>query len=106
MGTYKNKTTYNRTRASRSNYKKSFALDIFKDKQLDFIDIGLLTWLLSNSKNFVINKNIIQKRSGTPEKKFLNSWKKLVELGYIEKHPIQSGVEWVINEKPLRHGNT
>ena len=67
---------------------------------MNFIDIGLLVWLLSNSKDFVINKNLVQKRSGIPEQKFLVSWKKLVELGYIEKHQIQGGVEWVINETP------
>jgi len=99
--TFHNKTSYRRTRSSRQHYKKSFALDIFKDKRLDFIDIGLLTWLLSNSKSFVINKNLVQRRSGIPEKKFLNSWKKLLNLGFIEKHMIQGGVEWIINEVPF-----
>lgn len=95
---YRNKTTYKRTRSSRTHYKKSFALDIFKDKQLNFIDIGLLVWLLSNSRDFVINKNVVQKRSGISENKFLASWKKLMELGYIKKKAFQGGVEWFINE--------
>lgn len=99
--TFNNKTTYRRTRSSRTHYKKSFALDIFKNKELNFIDIGLLTWLLSNSKSFVVNKNVVLKRSGIPEQKFLTSWKKLQKLGYIEKHPIQGGVEWLINEIPF-----
>ena len=99
--TYNNKTTYNRSRASKTHFKKSFASDIFRDNQLNFIDIGLLLWLLNNSKNFVINKNNVLKRSGIPEQKFLASWKKLQELGYIEKHPIQGGVEWIINEVPF-----
>ena len=68
--------------------------------RVNFIDIGLLLWLLSNSKNFIINKNNVLKRSGIPEQKFLTSWKKLQELGYIEKHAIRAGVEWVINEAP------
>lgn len=39
-------------------------------------------------------------RSGLPERKFLASWKKLQENGYVEKKPFQGGVEWVINEIP------
>jgi len=100
-GKYVNKTTYNRSRASKSHYKKSFAMDIYKNQRLDFTDIGLLTWLLSNSKSFVINKEMVQKRSGLPENKFLKSWKKLQDLGYIEKKAFQGGVEWVINELPV-----
>ena len=98
---YINKTIYNRSRASRSHYKKSFSLDIYKDQKLDFIDIGLLTWLLSNSKNFIINKSKVMVRSGLPENKFLNSWKKLQDVGYLEKRPFQGGIEWVINEIPV-----
>lgn len=99
--TYNNKTTYRRTRSSRTHYKKAFALDIFKDKRMNFIDIGLLLWLLSNSKSFIINKNNVLKRSGIPEQKFLTSWKKLQELGYIEKYKLQAGVEWLISEVPF-----
>lgn len=97
---YVNRTTYNRSRASRTHYKKSFSMDIYRDPQLDFTDIGLLTWMLSNSKTYVINKNKVMERSGLPEKKFLASWKKLQGLGYIEKTRFQKGVEWVINEIP------
>jgi len=75
-------------------------MDIYRDPELDFSDIGLLTWLLSNSKTYVINKNRVQQRSGLPEKKFLASWKKLQKLGYVEKIKFQRGVEWVINEIP------
>jgi len=98
--TYVNRTTYNRSRSSRTHYKKSFSMDIYRNPELDFTDIGLLTWLLSNSKTYIINKNRVQQRSGLPEQKFLASWKKLLELGYIEKIPFQGGVEWVINEIP------
>ena len=101
--TYVNRMTYNRSRASRTHYKKSFSLDIYRDPELDFTDIGLLTWLLSNSKKYVINKNKVMERSGLPEKKFLTSWKKLQELGYVVKIPFQRGVEWVINEIPAHY---
>lgn len=75
-------------------------MDIYRDPELDFTDIGLLTWLLSNSKTYVINKNRVMARSGLPEKKFLASWKKLQGLGYVVKIPFQGGVEWVINKIP------
>jgi hypothetical protein len=75
-------------------------MDIYRDPELDFTDIGLLTWLLSNSRNYIINKNVVMERSGLPERKFLASWKKLQENGYVEKKPFQGGVEWVINEIP------
>lgn len=102
QNTYVNRTTYNRSRSSRTHYKKSFAMDIYRDTDLDFTDIGLLTWMLSNSRSFVINKNKVLERSGLSEKKFLASWKKLLDLGYIEKIRFQGGVEWVINEIPRR----
>ncbi len=76
-------------------------MDIYRDTRLDFTDIGLITWLLSNSKSYVINKNEVQKRSGLPENKFLKSWSKLQSLGYLKKKPFQRGVEWVINEIPV-----
>jgi len=100
---YVNRTTYNRSRANRTHYKKSFSLDIYRDPELNFTDIGLLSWMLSNSKTYVINKNRVMERSGLPEKKFLPSWKKLQELGYIVKIPFQGGVEWIINEIPARY---
>ena len=93
-----NKTTINRSKLSKTYYKKSMPMLIYKDKDLNFIDIGLLTWLLSNSKNFIVNKNYVMKRSGLPEQKFLDSWKKLKQMGYIEKRLFQGGVEWIINE--------
>lgn len=98
--TFVNRTTYNRSRASRTHFKKSFALDIYRNPELDFMDIGLITWLLSNSRTYIINKNRVMKRSGLPEKKFLTSWKKLQEAGYLVKIQLQGGVEWVINEIP------
>ena len=76
-------------------------MDIYRNPELDFTDIGLLTWLLSNSKKYVINKNRVMERSGLPEKKFLTSWKKLQDNGYVVKKPFQGGVEWVINEIPI-----
>lgn len=76
-------------------------MDIYKNKQLDFTDIGLITWLLSNNKSFVINKEMVQKRSGLPENKFLKSWKKLQDMGFIEKIAFQGGVNWIINEIPV-----
>jgi hypothetical protein len=100
QNTYVNRTTYNRSRSSRAHFKKSFALDIYRDPELDFTDIGLLTWMLSNSRNYIINKNRVMARSGLPEKKFLASWKKLQEMGYVEKIKFQGGIEWVINEIP------
>ena len=100
---YVNRTTYNRSRSSRTHYKKSFAMDIYRDSELDFMDIGLLTWLLSNSRTYVVYKSQVQKRSGLPDDKFLTSWKKLQENGYLEKRPFQRGVEWVINEIPARY---
>jgi len=78
-------------------------MDIYRNPELDFTDIGLLTWLLSNSKKYVINKNKVRERSGLSEKKFLTSWKKLQDLGYVAKIPFQGGVEWVINEIPVHY---
>ncbi len=98
---YKNKTTLNRVRASKINPKKSFVIEIYKNKGLNFIDIGLLTWLLSNSKTYIVNKKNVMKRSGIPEGKFKDSWKKLEKLGFIEKEDIQGGVHWIINEIPV-----
>jgi hypothetical protein len=100
QNTYVNRTTYNRSRSNRTHYKKSFALDIYRNSELDFTDIGLLTWMLSNSNSYIINKNRVQQRSGLTEKKFLASWKKLQESGYLVKIRFQGGVEWVINEIP------
>lgn len=95
---YPNRTTYNRSEAGHNHYKKSIDLDIYKNQQLNFTDIGLLTWLLSNDDSYVINKGTVMTRSGLPENKFLSSWKKLQELGYIVKIPFKGGVEWQINE--------
>jgi len=78
-------------------------LEIYRDPELDFTDIGLLTWLLSNSRNYIVNKNVVMERSGLPEKKFLASWKQLQDNGYVIKIPFQGGVEWVINEIPKRY---
>ena len=101
---YKNTTTYNRSRKSKSHHKKSLSIDIVKNTGLNAIDIGILTILLFSSKAYVINKGVIMKRAGIPKGKFNNSWAKLQNLGYLNLRRFQGGVEWVINEIPVNYG--
>ena len=100
---FKNETEVNRTTRTKSHHKKSIAMDTITDKRLNLIELGLLVRLLTNSKSYIINKSKVQTDSGVPENKFLKSWKKLQDLGYIEKHLIQGGVRWVINEIPKNY---
>ena len=66
--------------------------------KLDGYERAIMLELMSNSKEFIINKSVIQKRLKFPRQKFLNAWASLVEKHFIMCDKNQKyGVHWVIN---------
>lgn len=99
MKNFKNQTTYNRAKHDDSNKYTLIAFETVRDKRLTSNELGILVYILSHANDFVINKGMIQRWSRLGDHSFNKCWNDLKQYGYIEKKPIQSGVEWTINEK-------
>jgi predicted transcriptional regulator len=56
-------------------------------------EIGIMFQLLSNSDNWIINKDDVKRKSKLGERRFVRAWNHLKELGYIEiqKLPMKNG---------------
>ena len=74
--------------------------------KLDGYERAIMMEILSNSDDFIINKNVVEKRLGFPHKKFLDSWKSLEDKHYILCDRFFGGVKWVINENPYANYDT
>lgn len=101
---YKNKRDYFRTTKGKKSDRRWSMVDmeLHNDKNLGGIHIGIMTHILAQSNDFVINKTQIRKRLKLPEKKFNDAWRELMEYGYILKKSLGKGkgVYWMINEIP------
>jgi len=98
---FKNRTKYIRGKNDgNGSYYTKVSNQLINDNELDFLQVGLMTYLLSHSDSFVVSKKTIFKSSGFGKVVFDRAWKGLVDNGYLEVVRFQGGVEWVIREEP------
>lgn len=95
----KNQTIYNRVEHGTSSPFTIISNKCVNDNKLTFKEVGIMTYLLSQSDCWVVNKWKVLKVSGFGRVSFDKSWKTLEELGYIEMERFQGGVKWTINEE-------
>lgn len=97
----RNRTTYVRSPndGDMNKYSKIDS-DLIEDSRLSIFQVGLMTYILNQSNDFIINKGVIQKRSGLGRLVFDREWAKLIEFGYLEMLRFKGGVEWIIHENP------
>ncbi len=75
-------------------------------------EVGIMLQILSNSDSWVINKDVVWKRSKLGERRFDRAWNHLKGLGYIEveKRPMKNGkfcYHYIIHEVPgIQNGGT
>lgn len=102
------KTSYqNQTVYFRAEHKTAYTVitnSLIQDKNLSFTEVGIMTYLLSLPKDWVVNKTQIQKESGLGLVAFNKAWKRLEEMGYIVRTAIKGGYCYEIIEKPLANG--
>jgi len=73
--------------------------------KLPAVEAGIMLQILSNSDDWVINKEVVRKRSGLGKDRFKKAWNHLKTLGYIsiKQIPSQNGkiqYEYTIYENP------
>ncbi|MGZ2368843.1 hypothetical protein ACXR6G_03560 [Ancylomarina sp. YFZ004] len=106
-----NQTTYNRsTNDGKENFYTKIDNKMIRDKRLSLNQIGMMTLILSQSNEYVINSTYLQKHTGLGKDKFFKEWKKLQEYGYIIREDIREkgrvkGTHWIVNENPLNMGS-
>lgn len=106
------KKSYNNTskilRAPKdSNHPYTVVSSYWNDySKLDGYQRAIMLELTSNSDEFIINKNVVEKRLGFPHKKFLDAWKELENKHFILCDRFWGGVRWVINENPNASSDT
>ena len=101
----RNTTIYHRSVKDKNNYYTMISNKLVKDDRLSFIEVGIMTWILSNNDSFILNKGFIQKRSGLGRTVFNRAWKALEDLGYIQSYKAMisgqgSVYQYTINETP------
>ena len=96
-----NTTTYNRI-------KKPTKFFVLSKPILDlpFIERGIMIEILSNADTFVIDKEVIRKRTGLGRDFFNKHWTNLKELGHIETKRIRREVIYTINESTTTESST
>jgi hypothetical protein len=99
---YKNETQYRRSTKDAEHPYTMISQNLIRDTNLNLIEVGIMTHLLSHDESYIIHTTYIQKISGIGQDKFYKSIKHLIELGYILKVPYFGGVCWIINEIPLQ----
>jgi len=96
-----NKTTFNRVK-NYTDMGEHFVMvsdTIVKKAGLPFLEVGIMTYLLSMDDKWVVNSTQIQKASGVGRTVFDKAWKHLQSEGYINKKSMQGGGwHWTINE--------
>lgn len=73
--------------------------------KLPAAEAGIMLQILSNSNDWVINKEVVRKRSGLGKDRFTKAWNHLKNLGYIsiKRKPSQNGkiqYDYIIYENP------
>jgi len=100
-----NSTKYVRSPRDRDNPFTRISNSIAK---LPAVEAGIMLQILSNSDDWVINKEVIKKRSGLGRDGFKGAWNSLKSKGYISVNriPTQNGkfqYEYIIYEDPENH---
>jgi len=99
---FQNATVYNRTQHNEQNPFNLFTNKIFTDSRLTFIELGIITKILSNSDNYVFNSDYFQKQGGISKYTYNIAMNNLKKYGYVSKTPKKSGGwVWIINEIPV-----
>lgn len=98
---FRNKTTINRAPHTKDskNYQ-CISVSVTQSGLLSAEEIGIMTYLLSNSNKFIINKDYVKSFLKLADTRGNKAWKNLIDLGYIQKEKIQGGVHWKIWEDP------
>jgi len=94
----------NETVMFKSEHKKNYTVlsnSLIQNKELSFLEVGIMTYLLSLPKGWVINKTQIQKVSGVGRVAFNKSWDKLINQGYINSIRIQGGFSYEVIETSM-----
>jgi len=97
-----NNTTYVRSPRNKENPFTRISNSIAK---LPAVEAGIMLQILSNSDDWVINKEVVRDRSGLGKDRFKKAWNHLKTLGYIsiKQIPSQNGkirYEYTIYENP------
>ena len=99
---YKNKTVYIRESYSEKHPFTIISHYLVKDKRLTATEKGLMLMILSNKDVYVLNSSYLQKESGLGKVQFNKSMKRLQELGYLLKKPLNNGgYKWIVMESTL-----
>ena len=89
-----NRTTILRAPKDKDNPFTRISNALINDKRLSDAEVGIMVRILANADEWIINKELQQKKSLLTEGSFNASWKNLIKYGYIEQskiygHPIQ-----------------
>jgi hypothetical protein len=95
----------NETVMFKSEHKKNYTVltnSLIQNKELSFLEVGIMAYLLSLPKGWVINKTQIQKESGFGNSQFTKAWNNLVDQGYINSIRIKGGFSYEVIETPIK----
>lgn len=102
----RNKTSFIRSKNDGiSNFYTKVDNDMITDSRLDFVQVGIMTYLLSQSDGYVIFKKQIHTVSKLGRVIFNSAWSGLIELGYLENVRFRRGVRWIIRENVVSENN-
>lgn len=110
---FKNETRYIRSPNDGvdGNFYTKINNNLINDGRINFLHLGIMTYILSQSDEFIINKATIFKMASTPKEDsgskvvfgktiFDRTWNELIDFGYLRKERIKGGVRWVVVEDP------
>lgn len=97
---YSNTTNYNRCEHSMEYPYTMLSNDLIKDQRLNLLEVGIMTYLLSNSDTYIINTSYIQRICGIGQDRFYKAIKHLTDLGYLIKNQRKGSTNWIVNENP------
>lgn len=82
----KNRTTYLRTTKNNNFVRTDLGIT-----KLPIIESGIMFKILSNTNEWIFNKDIFQNNSGIGKDRFERAWNNLIKLGYITQEKISDG---------------
>lgn len=79
---------------------------LINDERLSDCEVGIMVRILTNSDEWIINKEHLAKKSLMTKGSFTSAWKKLIEFGYIKQNKVKGKgkvyYEYEITENPHR----
>jgi len=62
---------------------------LINDERLSDCEVGIMVRILTNSDEWIINKEHLAKKSLMTKGSFTSAWKKLIEFGYIKQNKVK-----------------